>query len=502
MRQSEAIKLNGFYRVRLVDKAGNIKHEESHNFVTNNMKKVALAESMNKLFKMNIGNPFGMMLCLDNGQYRENTATGGFLNFNGLSGSAALTVLNLDDSLVMDSTTKYLPILASDGSGIDQAKLTGYSVGRVTSQQNKEGVILDNTSADMVFNQYQIVNTYVWDLDKANGQFNWLAVMPGFDDTPWRAIQAFKCVSSYNIRTSQNSFVGGYVLPDCKDTKGNVLTGPNQILTFEQNGGGSRWFYDIVTGEKRAVQSDELAYNWTNSHVVGVESPGKQVVVGDYLYVIDATSIVQIEIATGATVKTASIAYAAGTQTHPIGMYYDGTNIIVSACTTTTTENRAYVSTVNPSSLAVSKVYNNAFTGWGNLPSGWVPRQCCYTKVGEYYLVQYVGTSYEDMYYAGAVIVCTDLTNVCGTIVGLMDTRAFNSYLVNGEIWSIAQFTENPHVTLKLTDGSSATTQYSYNGVYVSNFEFSNFWSATKLDQVWTKTNEMRLIIDYGYTFE
>lgn len=502
-KKIEGLDVTGFYRIRLVDKDGNVVKYEHHNFVTNNMKKIALAESMSKMFKMNIGNPYGMIICNDNSEFLNHASSGAFANFNGFNGSDAVVLLNLATGVTMDATTKYLNIIATDGSGLDNSKITGFAVGRQSSGNLKEGVLQDITSADMMANQYQVINTFVFDLDKANGDFNWIAVVPNFQNTPYRSLMGFKCISNYNVRGTANSYVNGYVGPDVKDTKGNVLTGPSQILTFENNGSNSKWFYDIVTGEKKAVQPDDFAYNWTNTNIVGNENVGHQLVIGDYLYVLSGTTLYKIEIATGTTAGNVTIGYNYLGKDNPFGMYYDGTNIICSSATITTNESRAYISTINPSTMSVTTVQNQNYNDWGGLPTDWAPRNVMFTKVGDYYFVQHVveNSDYPDMNYVGCTIVCTDITNVCGTIVGLMPTRGFDAYVINDAIWSITEFTDQPDVYLKLTDGAANTTAYNYSGTYISNFEFSNYWSASKLDQTYTKTNEIKAIIDYGYAF-
>lgn len=505
MKGVEGIKVKGFYRIRLVDKEGKVISYENHNFVTNNIKKIALEQSMNRMFKMNLGNPFGSLLCIDNTEYANYAGNGSFLAFNGLKGSDAVVLLNLPDSLTMDPTSKFLNVIASDGSGIDSTKITGFAVGRQSSGNAKEGVLQDITSADMMADQYQIVNTFMFDIDKANGSFNWIAVMPGFEYTPFRGLMGFKCISNYNVRSTQNAFVKGYVAPGVQDTKGNVLTGPNQILTFENNGSNSKWYYDIVTGEKRAVQPDEFAYNWTCPNVIG-QNVGHMVAIGDFLYVIGGaagTILYKINIETGAVAGQTTIANDAYFPTNQIGMFYNGTNIIVSCATKSTTESRAYISTVNINTMTASKVNNNVYTGWGGLPTGWIPRNCMYTKVGDNYFVQnLVATPYQDMVYNGCVIICSDITNVMGSIIGIMPPEGFNAYVVNETVWCINQFTDNPAISLKLTEGASTGTNYTYDGIYISNLEYGNYWSASKLDQTYTKTNEIKAIIDYGYSFE
>lgn len=503
MSKTEGIKVKGFYRLRLIDKDNNEVVYENHNFVTNNIKKTILADSLSKMFKMNLGNPYGLTVCLDNSVYTGYTSSGAYLLFNSLRGSNAILLLDLDDSVSMDSTTKYLDIIAKDGSGVDYSKVTGYSTGKPASTNSREGVLQDITSADMMPNQYQITNSYVFDLDKANGSFNWLAIAPAFEYSPYRGIMTFKCISNYNIRGLNNSYKYGYVRPGVSDSLGNVITGPNEILTFEDNGSNSRWIYNLVTGQKRAVEPSELAYSW-NANSFNNAEVGHQLVIGDYVYVIVGSTLYKVRIADGSQVNSVTIGYSGGTDENPFGMYYDGTNIICSSWTSSTTENRAYVSTVNPDTMSRTIVNNNVFTGWGNLPAEWIPRQCCFTKLGDYYLVQNIvlDGSAPDMKYSGAVIVCTDLTNVCGTIVGIMPTRGMNSYVINDAIWTITEIIDGPIVNIRPTDGSSSSTQYNYSGIYISNFEFSNFWSAAKLDQRYTKTENIKAIIDYGYMFE
>lgn len=492
---SDTIKMKGFVRVKLVDsETDKVISEEKHNFVNNAMKRVALAQSVSLDLCPNIGSPFGMVYCFNNGVYSPLTSSGGWIRYNKIPDGPALVLLNFGEDVVLDANSKMLPILTNTGA-IDYSKVTGYSVGRLLSTNEKEGVT-NTTGATQMVNLGNVAQSFLFDTDIATGEFNWLAIMPGFETHPWHSLQAFKCISNYNVRQSGDANKFGYVRPGVTDGT-NVLTGDNEILLFFTHNGVSKWKYNLATGEMKAVGVSDFAYNWTSSVIVNNDTCGNQIVVDGYLFAIVGYILYKINIADGSTAGSISISYdtASGNGTAgQFGLWYDGTSIWVSCnYSNTSYTNRSYVSEINPSNMSQkSRTYNNQFTGWGGLPAGWDPTQVCFNKCNDLYYVH--NCAYD------ATIVCTDIMNVCGSIVGIMPAQGTALFEANNQVyhWCQSQLS-----TLNLgSETYEGELSTSCAGFWISDETYSNFWSAVKLDETKVKGANIKAYIDYGYEFE
>lgn len=457
-------------------------------YVSDSFRRMVLGESVTKLFKNILGNPFGRIVSFSNGLYSKATATYRLEDYTNLSNNMMVTLLNLSSSFTPTPQLKYVPIIASDGSGLDNSVVTGYSLGELQSDLTKAGVLKEITSPSEMLSLSLLDNTYVWASEKGNGSINYVGILHNLINNPYSSNMAFKCISNYNVYTtgSQNRF--GYILPDTKDTKGNVLTGPSQILTFETNG-QSKWYYDVLTGEKRAVQPDEFAYNWTNVDMVNTSQIyTSQVVYGDYIYYVSGLTMYKIEIATGNTINNVVLRSSVEAITRPIGVWFDGTNIIASCYTTSTTEGRGVIVTVNPNTLSITRVNNSDYTGWGNLPSSWVKREINMQKVSDtYYIVS----------NASDTIICSDIMNVCGSIIGLMPSTGFNSFIVDNAVYQV--YEEKNAVPIGLNINNTLTNVL-YNGVYISDSCYSNYWNLGSMTPVITKQTGQELTLDMGFS--
>lgn len=492
---SEAIKMKGFIRVKLVDsETGKVISEEKHNFVNNAMKRVALAQSISLDLCPNTGSPFGMINCFNNQVWNPQVGTGGWINYRKLPDGPALVLLKFDDSVNLDANSKMLPILTSTGE-VDYSKVVGYSVGRLLSTNDKEGVT-NTTGATQMVNFGNVAQSFLFDTDIATGEFNWLAIMPSFETHPWHSLQAFKCISNYNVRQQGDANQYGYIRPGVTDGS-NVLTSDNEILLFFTHKGVNKWKYNLATGELKPVAVTDFAYNWTNSTIVGSNLCGNQIVVNGYLYAIVGNTLYKINIADGTNAGNIAIAYDAASEINTKGQYglwYDGTNIVVSSCNNSSSyTNRSYVTVVNPSTMKqVSKTYNNAFKGWGGLPSSWNPSQTCFNKCDDVYYVLNV--------IFDTTIVCTDIMNICGSMVGIMPAQGTALFKANNQVYhwyqgGLAQM-------LLGSETSTGELSVTFPGFWLSDETYSNFWSAAKLNETKIKGASIKAYIDYGYEFE
>ena len=491
---SEAIKMKGFIRVKLVDsETDKVISEEKHNFVNNAMKRVALAQSISLDLCPNTGSPFGMVYCFNNQVWNTQADATGWIRYRNIPDGPAIVLLKFDDSVNLDANSKMLPILTSTGE-VDYNKVVGYSVGRLLSTNEHEGVT-NTTGATQMVNFGNVAQSFLFDTDIATGEFNWLAIMPSFETHPWRSLQAFKCISNYNVRQQGDANQYGYIRPGVTDGS-NVLTGDNEILLFFTHKGVNKWKYNLATGELKPVAVSDFAYNWTNSTIVGSNLCGNQIVVNGYLYAIVGTNLYKINIANGSNAGSIAIAsdVASKNTQGQYGLWYDGTNIVVSCCSdSSSSTNRSYVTVVNPSTMKqVSKTYNNVFKGWGGLPASWNPSQTCFNKCDDVYYVHNVTFD--------ATIVCTDIMNICQSMIGIMPAQGTALFKANNQVYHWCQ---SDLVKILLgTETSDDKLSTTFPGFWLSDETYSNFWSAVKLNETKIKGASIKAYIDYGYEFE
>lgn len=488
--------MKGLVRIRLVDKDGKlIKQFENHNFICDRFKDLIEEQSINMMFKPNLGTPYGMLYNPRNDEYTRNTSSGGWLTYGNLDNSFAVVLLNITEPQTpYDHTLDFIDIIDHTTGDADTTKITGYSVGRRTSAFAKEGILETKSSPDFMAPLNQVVNTFMFDLDKAIGSFNYIAIMPNPMQNAIKPLGfTFKMISDYDIRSSAtDSFRRGYLMPGIKDTHGNVLTPDNTILTFENVNGTNKWFYNILTGEKTAVQPEDAAYNFNPANMNTDDGFGQQLVVGDYLYILQPSynRLYKYNIADGSQVSNISL--SATSYAYYKFMYYDGTNIIVTSyANSSSTSYYGRVATINLTNFTASYTNMESYAGLGGLPTSWNKRRIAFNKVGNDYIV------YNDE--LGGCVVCSSLSDVMGTIKGVCDLPLNTYQLTDNSVVVIDQL-QLPAVIIG-AKSSSETTTYNFNpySVCVAPFKYTNFWSLYKPDQAYTKTDSQKLFVDYGY---
>ena len=184
--KSDAFRPEGHIRLRLTDRAGHVLDDKTHNLIDNATKRMALAKSLAFALVPNTGSPFGMMATFGADGWDPYNSTGAFATFDTLPDAMQLVLLNMPSSVVINNATKVLPIYDSNGA-IDYTKVIGYAGCRAVSSNAKEGVI--DTSGAFVMNSFNTAGlSWYFDTDIATGQFNAVAIMPGFESKPMRGL--------------------------------------------------------------------------------------------------------------------------------------------------------------------------------------------------------------------------------------------------------------------------------------------------------------------------
>lgn len=481
--KSDAFRPEGHIRLRLTDRAGHVLDDKTHNLIDNAAKRMALAKSLAFALIPNTGSPFGMMATFGADGWDPYNSSGAFATFDTLPDAMQLVLLNMPSGTVINNATKVLPIYDSNGA-IDYTKIIGYAGCRAVSSNAKEGII--DTSGAFVMNSFNTAGlSWYFDTDIATGQFNAVAIMPGFESKPMRGLLSFKCLSAYNTRINGDTNSFGFILPGVTDGI-NVVTGPNEIMLFFTHNTKKRWRYNIVTGEMKAVEPTDFAYTFpitgfSNQYVWNM------LTIGEYVYLISGYTLYRIKISDG-TSTTLSVAYD---NLFGKGLWYDGEFLYVSTLTDGSNATRAYVTKINPTTMkSVSSTTNDNYTEWGGLPARWKKSHTCIGKAGSTWLVY---NNDENV-----CIECTDIMNVVGTMTGILPGEAFNSFMCNDKLYHIYQDT-TPTVQIGTETGASSFTP---SGVWLADDTASNFWSYALLGETKNKDADTKAYIDYAYQMD
>lgn len=481
--KSDAFRPEGHIRLRLTDRAGHVLDDKTHNLIVNAAKRMALAKSLAFALIPNTGSPFGMMETFGADGWDPYISSGGFATFDTLPNAMQLVLLNMPSSAVINNATKVLPIYDSNGA-IDYTKVIGYAGCRAVSSNSREGII--DTSGAFVMNSFDTAGlSWYFDTDIATGQFNAVAIMPGFESKPMRGLLTFKCLSAYNTRITGDTNSFGFILPGVTDGT-NVVTGPNEIMLFFTHNTKNRWKYNIVTGEMKAVDPTDFAYTFTVTNFSS-QYVWNMLTIGEYVYLLSGKTLYRIKISDG-TSTSLSVAYDTG---FGKGLWYDGEFLYVSSLTDGTTAARAYVMKINPTTMkSVSSTTNDNYTEWGGLPARWTKSHTCIGKAGSTWLVY---NNDENV-----CIECTDISNVLGTMTAILPGEAFNSFMCNEKLYHIYQGTTQT-VQIGTETGASSFTP---SGVWLADDTASNFWSYALLSETKNKDADTKAYIDYGYQMD
>lgn len=487
--------LKGIVRVKLVDsETGKVLSDDTHNFIDNTFKRLMLAKGVSQLLIPNTGSLYGMLYSFEDYETRPKFSSGGSVNMSKIPDSPALVLLNLDDSVTLDANTKFLNILNSQGDVDLGGKVVGYSNGRLTSSVNNiyEGV-LDITSPVDMLSLKTVGRSVYFDTGKATGSFNWIAMMPGFEESPFKSLLVFKCITNYNVRNTGDTFGYGYLRPGVTDGS-TVITTDQEIMLFFTKDGVNRWKYNIVTGELKGVAPTDPANTFNINKVSSIDI-GNQIVYNNSLFVINSKTLYKLNAATGDVEGSIEVAYDYTNSKRHFGLFIDNGNIVVSSGYNTddgTSDYKAYVAVVNPSNMSiVSTTQNVLYTGWGGLPTKWGKNRTFYTKANNLYYVYNIE--------ADGVIVCSDISNVCGSIVCLLPSRGMNIIETGSKVY---HYSCNELINdFVLGDETQPDIKnMEYYGFWLADETTSNFWSAAKMTETKVKSANTKAYIGYSYT--
>lgn len=471
---------------------------EDHNYITPAALHMFNAYGPGMIFKNQHGSPFGKVVTLGPKGFKlyypgNYTAEN---RFNVSNEATIMYMLYFSDPSVYTSSVKYLPVLNSSGN-LDDSHVIGFGTINTNVSDKREGYA-NNTSDAKIITDDTIEEAWYFAPGQATGSWNCLAFMPGIEDNPYVGIINYKCITKSNPFISNSTITGTFIGPNITDGT-HVITAPDEILMNYTSNGLSRWKFNLTTGKTTQVPTSDPAYTFP---MLGTGAyPRQELVVGNYYYVLAQRSVYVYNIATQALVTTLVGAYNDdGNQS----MWYDGTNIIVSSAWNCDDSDSNYqyatqVTISTSTNTITSTVYNKNYTGWGTIPSSWNKTRMWATKVDNLYYVSCIGKG---------TIICTDIANIGGTVVGVCDLLT-NTCIMKATLdptGTPKAETEFIKVGTGLTDkyglynGQTYTQiDYSTSGVWLSRSDYSNYFTLYKYTTSQDKSDAAYAEIGYGF---
>lgn len=480
---NDKVKAKGCIGLLIVNKDGSIAYKDTfENFVSSAYKVNLLANSVSLANQIPTGTPYGMLV--SDLMYRECDSSG-YLNYEGTDRIETCYALNLSNDLVMTSATKFVNFYESNGALGD--KIIAFANTKRTTAEPKEGII-DFCDAVAMLDMQAATEVYKWDLEQGNGTFNWIVKAPGVKGNLYRGFVNYKGIDKVNLFDSSAALSTKYIIPGA----GNITNNYEVLLEYTV-GSNTRWIYNIQTGETRVA--DGIAASVTIPDDIVHE-----VVIGDYLYILRASkTLYTINTTTGSVVGSTApwngtLGYTKQ-QSSIIGFFVDSVGDLY---VSDVYSNQATVRKVTLGTASVGSPINiSSYSGIGGLPSGW--------NLG---YVGIMSDSEHERYFVTehtkGTIICTDLSNVTGTMIGTLDTDVRRGPYYNEDI-GYKYFrvgTGQRYPTYYVYNNTSRISlPYYYAGIFLSDDDFANYISAYKLDTPKTKTNEQVMYIAYGYKF-
>ena len=477
----DKVKAKGCIGLLIVNKDGSVAYKKTfENFVSSAYKVNLLANSVSLANQIPTGTPYGLLVSdLMYRRYQSND-----LIYEGTDNIETCYALNLPNDLVMTSATKFVNFYESDGSVGD--KIIAFANTKRTTAEPKEGII-DFCDAVSMLDMQAATEVYKWDLEQGNGTFNWIVKAPGVKGNLYRGFVNYKGIDKVNLFDSSAALSNKYIIPGA----GNITNNYEVLLEYTV-GSNTRWIYNIQTGETRIA--DGIA-----ASVTIPENIVHEVVIGDYLYILNASkTLYTIDTTTGTLVD--SNRYWSGSLgyekkgTYKIGFFVDSVgDLYVSDVYSNATVRKVTLGTASTGSA----INISSYSGIGGLPSDW--------NLG---YVGIMSDSEHERYFVTehtkGTIICTDLSNVTGTMIGTLDTDVRRGPYYNEDI-GYKYFrvgTGQLYPLYKVYNNANQVYLEYYNkGIFLSDDDFANYVSAYKLDTPATKTNEQVMYIAYGYKF-
>lgn len=457
LNSGNGVRLEGYVDIELFNSKDHTSRRV-HNTITKAGKQLFLHKSIGQMMQSG-ASLFGKIACLN-----SMTNTFGYVesSYIGQTDAVSTYVKGHISSADQDVTCGLLN-LGTKQNGITEAStfipsydetgvltgLTGFANNNVNTALNNEGIV-DICKGEYCADPYTVCNRWKYDAGIASGTIDTLVMAPAsvFKSKKSSGFRFMKCIEHVNIQDEEfKSLSTGFLPPNVTG-----YTGSNEILLNFDNGKGSRWKYNIDTGEVTAVPEADKFYviPYTNSSGYNLQD---YYIEGTYLYILYGYN--------GAiNVCVDVVDLNTGTKTTSFSKDY----VYFIMCRFLHVNNKLYINGIKNSSDTGTGVYEVVKSGaYYNsidysevtydsigitLPSSFEPKDVEVAHYNDKYVLEYLydtstkmidGNESQKISYIRAGIVFTSLTAIMNTITDKISMITCGSVYCNKGIIQIGQ---------------------------------------------------------------
>ena len=457
LNSGNGVRLEGYVDIELFNSKDHTS-KRIHNTITKAGKQLFLHKSIGQMMQSG-ASLFGKITCLN-----SMTNTSGYMtsSFIGQTSSTYSSVKGHISSSDLDVTCGLLNLGAKQ-NGLTEAStfipsydetgvltgLTGFANNNVNTALNNEGIV-DICKGEYCADPYTVCNRWKYDAGIASGTIDTLVMAPAsvFKSKKSSGFRFMKCIEHVNIQDEEfKSLSTGFLPPNVTG-----YTSSNEILLDFNNGKGSRWKYNIDTGEVTAVPEADKFYviPYTNSQSYNLQD-----------YYIEGTNLYILYGESGATsVYVDVIDLNTGTKTTSFSKNY----IYCNMCRFLHVNNKLYINGIKEYNRTGDGVYEvtksgDSYNAISNseitynsigitLPSSFEPKDVEITNYNDKYVLEYLydtstylinNSENQNISYLRAGIVFTGLSTIMNTITDKISMITCGSVYCNKGIIQIGQ---------------------------------------------------------------
>ena len=454
LNSGNGVRLEGYVDIELFNSKDHTS-KRIHNTITKAGKQLFLHKSIGQMMQSG-ASLFGKIACLNSMTNTYAYLTGSYIgatseSYTYVRGHASSSDLDITCGLLnlgakqngLTETSTFIPSYDETGA---LTGLTGFANNNVNTALSNEGIV-DICKGEYCADPYTVCNRWKYDAGIASGTIDTLVMAPAsvFKSKKSSGFRFMKCIEHVNIQDEEfKSLSTGFLPPNVTG-----YTGSNEILLNFNNGKGSRWKYNIDTGEVVAVPEADKFYviPYTNSDGYNLQD---YYIEGTYLYILygDTTVYVDvIDLNTGT--KTTSfnkgyIYFKTARFLHVNNkLYINGikSDSYSSAGVYEVVKSGAYYNSINSSELTYDSI---GIT----LPSSFEPKDVEIAHYNDKYVLEYLydtstksitGSADQQVSYLRAGIVFTSLSTIMNTITDKISMITCGSVYCNKGIIQIGQ---------------------------------------------------------------
>ena len=457
LNSGNGVRLEGYVDIELFNSKDHTS-KRIHNTITKVGKQLFLHKSIGQMMQSG-ASLFGKIACLNSmtntfgyitssciGQTSNlSTYVRGHISSSDLDVTCGLLNLGTKQNGLTEAST-FIP--SYDETGV-LTGLTGFANNNVNTALNNEGIV-DICKGEYCADPYTVCNRWKYDAGIASGTIDTLVMAPAsvFKSKKSSGFRFMKCIEHVNIQDEEfKSLSTGFLPPNVTG-----YTGSNEILLDFNNGKGSRWKYNIDTGEVTAVPEADKFYviPYTNSQSYNLQD-----------YYIEGTNLYILYGYTGArNVYVDVIDLNTGTKTTSFSKNY----AYFKVARFLHVNNKLYINGIKEDSETGAGVYEVTKSGDSynaisdsevtydsigiTLPSSFEPKDVEIANYNDKYVLEYLydtsvqnisGSTSQQVSFLRAGIVFTGLSTIMNTITDKISMITCGSVYCNKGIIQIVQ---------------------------------------------------------------